>query len=158
MLARILMITVSVDDHVCAQPQARIQPSLKRKGQAAIMPQRHDVISAGGLCLSRRAIDRTIVDDQHFDRIEAGQRARHITNDLRDGGLFVVSGNLDDEFHVGFCISMTGRACPLRSVMSAPVTPRAVSHQAASTISRIVNNVLDGALAGSHSVSGKCCP
>ena len=47
----------------------------------------------------RRAIRRTIVNDQNLDFINTGNFARNIINRSGQGFFFVEAGNLDNQFH-----------------------------------------------------------
>jgi len=96
----VLIIGVSVDDQVSAQPQAGLQPGGEAGSQTHMMRQPQDMLHPAGCGNIGCAVTAAVVHHQHFHFIYAVQPARQFTDRLGQRFSFVVAGDLDDEFHI----------------------------------------------------------
>jgi hypothetical protein len=97
--AVVLVVGVRVDDDVRAALQARFEAEHEGLGEAAVVAEAHDVLHAVLAGHGDGFVPAAVVDDEHFDRIDARDRFWQIGQ--RDGQRLrlVEAGNLDDELH-----------------------------------------------------------
>ena len=103
----VLVVGIGVDDHVRAQPQTGVQHGHEAARQPLVAGVAHEVIHAVGAGHRHRVVGAAIVDDQPFDRVETGHCAGQGGQRNAQGFGFVVTGDLDDEFHARLfgCVS-----------------------------------------------------
>jgi hypothetical protein len=107
--ARILIVTVGVDDDICAQAKAGIDAGAEGAGQAAV-PRMADVVVDPGrprdLC---GAVGGAVIDHQDLDDIDALDPPRNVRHRLWQRLLLVEARDLDDEFH---CVRLVAGRWP----------------------------------------------
>ena len=94
----VLIVRVSVHDDVGAVQERRLESSTVRRREPTVTGESHDVVDAIGACDRRRLVPAPVVDDEVFDRVDAGQGPRQVHERGRQRRRFVVAGNLDDDF------------------------------------------------------------
>ena len=127
--AAVLIVCISVDYDIGAQPQARIESGHEANRQAAVHRMAHHMVNAVLACDLRRIVGRSVIDDQPFHRVEASDFTGQVSQrDSQCLGL-IEAGDLDDEFH-GFtlvleCRSVRNRFCMVLLLDGVLFAPRA---------------------------------
>ena len=99
--AGILVVGVRVHDDVGSQAQRGFDAGHEGRREPAVLREAHDVVNAQLRGFLACAVGAPVVDDEHFDHVDAVDPAGQI----RDGGPEVVTlveaRDLDDELHAG---------------------------------------------------------
>jgi hypothetical protein len=98
-LRAVLVVRVGVDDHVGAELERRVEPSLEGRGQALVGGQPHQVVHTVPASHLDRSVGRPVVHDQPLDPIEPSYLARQLGKQPGEQLLFVETGDLDDQLH-----------------------------------------------------------
>lgn len=98
----VLVIGVSIDDEVRAEPQAGLQPGGKGGRQPGVMRQPQHMIHLTVLRGLRGAVSAAVIDHQQLHLIDPVDAARQLHHRLRQRFGFVIAGDLDNEFHSGW--------------------------------------------------------
>ncbi len=97
----VLIVGVRVDDDVGAGFEAGVDARDERRGQTLLSPEPHDVVDAKPPGDLGRAVVRSVVNDQPFDRVDARHGRRQVRQRLRKRRRLVQTGDLDDQLHAG---------------------------------------------------------
>ena len=118
-LARILAVSIGIDDDIGARRQRCLDTRAERRSEATVGAVADDVMHPPHARNLRRVVGAAVVDHQYLDRVDAVDPARQ--RGERRGKVFslVQAGNLDDQLH----------RAPLREAPAGPDRPAAgLSH------------------------------
>jgi hypothetical protein len=93
---RVLVVAIGVDDDVGTEFEAGVDATLEGFGQPLVADVAHDVVDAVPSRGLDRGIGATVVDDEDFDRFDAGDMSWDRREGGREGSFFVEAGYLDD--------------------------------------------------------------
>ena len=95
----VLVISIGIDNNIGTEFEAGVKTRFEGMAQTAIFWESDNMIHAMFARDLRRAIRRTIVNDQNLDFVNTGNFARNILNRIWQGLFFVEAGDLDNQFH-----------------------------------------------------------
>ena len=95
----VLIIAIGIDNNIGIEFEASVKTRFECMTQTAIFWKSDNMIHTEIARDLRRAIRRTIVNDQNLDFVNTGNFARNIVNRSGQGFFFVETGNLDNQFH-----------------------------------------------------------
>jgi hypothetical protein len=93
----VLVVGVGVDDEIGAGLERGVDAGGESGGEPLVATQPDDVIDAAGTRHVRRPVARPVVDDQHLDDVDAGNRLGQIGERRRQRLRLVQARDLDDE-------------------------------------------------------------
>jgi len=97
---RVLVVGIGVDDDVGPEAQAGVQPGLEGGGQPLVGGVAHHVVHPQRPGHFDGPVAAAVVDDQDLDHVDAGHLARDGRDGHRQGLLFIMAWDLDNQLHL----------------------------------------------------------
>ncbi len=98
LVARILIISVSIDDDICAEHETMHDAMMKSSSQTTISLELNDMMDTELTSYFYSPVCTSIVDDEIF-YLYSGERLGEVVKCYWQGLFFVFTGDLDDEFY-----------------------------------------------------------
>ncbi|MNV69901.1 hypothetical protein D3C71_1628330 [compost metagenome] len=95
-LGVVLVVGIGIDNNVCAQTQACIQPGHKTPCQSLVARMPHNVIHTVFPCNAYGVVGAAIINDEPFHHIKTLYLPRQVFEGYGQGARFVQARYLDD--------------------------------------------------------------